>query len=269
MKQKLLLLGAVFFGVLAFMFTYHQINMEKARIRWEAQDVYVIQVTRDLAENEKITEDAIREFKVRRFRNGMESSSLREIEYDRRNMVIGREVRSLIQAGSILQWTDLKTSFSSGRSGLTRQVRPGYRAISIAVDATSSVTGLVQPNNYVDLIGTFRFPDARGDSSMDTVTLTILQRVRVIATGTDMGELRGAGNQEVRSRGYSTVTLELTPKEVEMIIFATQKGRIHLSLRNYEESAITKDLQSVNWNFLQKHIPSYTEERERMMKQGR
>ena len=269
MKQKLLLLGAVFFGVLAFMFTFHQINVEKSRIRGEAQDVYLIQVVRDLAENEKITEDAIREIKVRRFRNSMESSALREIEYDRKNMVIGREVRSLIQAGSILQWTDLKTSLSSGRSGLTALIRPGCRAISIPVDATSSVTGLVQPNNYVDIIGTFRFPDAKGDSSLDTVTLTILQRVRVIATGTDMGVLASSGNQEMRSRGYSTVTLELTPKEVEMIIFASQKGRLHLSLRNYEESAITKELQSVNWNFLQKHIPGYTQERERMMKQGR
>ena len=269
MKQKLLLLGAVFFGVLAFMFTFHQINLEKSRIRGEAQDVYLIQVVRDLAENEKITEDAIREHKVRRFRNGMETSSQREIEYDRKNMVIGREVRSLIRAGSLLQWTDLKTSLTSGRSGLTALVRPGYRAVSIPVDAVSSVTGLVQPNNYVDLIGTFRFPDARGDASLDTITLTILQRVRVIATGTDMGVLGGSGNQEMRSRGYSTVTLELTPKEVEMIIFASQKGRIHLSLRNYEESAITKELQSVNWNFLQKHIPGYTRERENLMRQGR
>ena len=71
------------------------------------------------------------------------------------------------------------------------------------------------------------------------------------------------------SRENGTVTLELTPKEVEMIIFATQKGRIHLSLRNYEESAVTKQLQSVNWDYLQKNILNYTRERENMMKQGR
>lgn len=268
MKQKLLLLGAVFFGVLAFMFTFHQINLEKSKIRGEAKDVYLIGVTRDISEGEKITEDAIREVKVRRFVNG-EGMSGREIEYDRRNMVIGREVRSLIQAGSFLQWTDLKTSMSSGKSGLTALVRNGYRAVSIAVDVTSSVTGLVQPNNYVDIIGTFRFPDSRGDASLDTVTLTILQRVRVIATGTDMGVLSGNGTLSAPSRGYSTVTLELTPREVEMIIFATQKGRLHLSLRNYEESAITRKLQNVNWKFLQDHIESYTREREQMMRQGR
>ena len=131
------------------------------------------------------------------------------------------------------------------------------------------MTGLVQPNNYVDLIGTFRFPDTRGDSSLDTITLTILQRVRVIATGTDMGFLASSAGQNYAARSYSTVTLELTPKEVEMIIFASQKGRLTMSLRNYEESAITQKLQSVNWNFLQKNIMNYNAEREKMMRAGR
>ena len=107
-------------------------------------------------------------------------------------------------------------------------------------------------------------------SSLDTITLTILQRVRVIATGTDMGYLASSSSgQNYAARSYSTVTLELTPKEVEMIIFASQKGRLTMSLRNYEESAITQKLQSVNWNFLQKNIMNYNAEREKMMRAGR
>lgn len=267
MRQKLLLLGAVFFGILAFIFTMNQINREKSRLLGETENVYLIQVVKDIPDGEKVTEDMIREKKIQRFRNARNN---RDILYDQRSTILGREVRSLIQAGSLLQWSDLKISHSSGKTGLTSLIRPGYRAISIAVDATSSVTGLVQPNNYVDLIGTFRFPDARGDSSLDTLTLTILQRVRVIATGTDMGILNPAARgQGFASRSYSTVTLELTPKEVEMIIFASQKGRITMSLRNYEESAITQKLQSVNWNFLQKNIQSYNAERENLMKSGR
>ena len=244
MKQKLLLLGAVLFGVLAFMFTFSQINKEKARLQGETYKIYLIQVARDIPEGEKITEDMIQKKLVQRFRNARYE---REIPYDRRSLVIGREAQSLIRAGTLLQWSDLKVSLTSGKTGLTSLIRPGYRAISISVDATSSVTGLVQPNDYVDLIGTFRFPDTRGDSSLDTITLTILQRVRVIATGTDMGYLASSSSgQNYAARSYSTVTLELTPKEVEMIIFASQKGRLTMSLRNYEESAITQKLQSVN-----------------------
>ena len=94
---------------------------------------------------------------------------------------------------------------------------------------------------------------------MDTITLTILQRVRVIATGNDYG--LQSGNAQAR-RSYGTVTLELSPKEVEMIIFATQKGRIQMSLRNYEDSAVTHDLQSINWKYLQQNVKKYMRERE-------
>ena len=255
MKQKLLLLGAVLFGVLAFMFTFSQINKEKARLQGETYKIYLIQVARDIPEGEKITEDMIQKKLVQRFRNARYE---REIPYDRRSLVIGREAQSLIRAGTLLQWSDLKVSLTSGKTGLTSLIRPGYRAISISVDATSSVTGLVQPNNYVDLIGTFKFPDMRGDSTLDTITLTILQKVRVIATGTDYGVQDG---RRV-ARGYSTVTLELSPKEVEMIIFASQKGRIQMSLRNYEDAAVASDLQSVNWKYLQQNVNKYMQERE-------
>ncbi|MBR2364978.1 MAG: Flp pilus assembly protein CpaB [Lentisphaeria bacterium] len=267
MKQKLLLLGAVFFGVLAFMFTYRQITLERQKIQGEAQDVYLIQVVKDIPEGEKITDDMIRQKKEKRFRS--QSQYSREIPYDQRNMVIGREVRQLVSAGRLLQWSDLKISQSSGRTGLTAKIRPGFRAISIPVNQHTSVTGMVQPNNYVDLIATFRFPERQGDKAMDTITLTILQHVKVLATGTDMGIISAAnGNGNSRSSSYSTVTLELTPKEVEMIVFTLQKagaGSITLSLRHYEESRITDKLQSVDYKYLESHYRAYTEERKKLM----
>ena len=270
MKQKLLLLGAVFFGVLAFMFTYRQITLERQKIQGEAQDVYLIQVIKDIPEGEKITDDMIRQKQEKRFRSQLSYS--REISFDQRNMVIGREVRQLLSAGRILQWSDLKTSQSSGRTGLTAKIRPGFRAISIPVNQYTSVTGMIQPNNYVDLIATFRFPERQGDKALDTVTLTILQHVKVLATGTDMGVISSGNGGGGRSSSYSTVTLELTPKEVEMIVFTLQKagaGSITLSLRHYEESKITDQLQSVDYKYLESHYRAYTEERKKLMNLGR
>ena len=55
MKQKLLLLAAVFFGVMAFMLTFQQINQEKRKIQAATTEVAVLVVTRDIAENEPIT----------------------------------------------------------------------------------------------------------------------------------------------------------------------------------------------------------------------
>ena len=49
MKQKLLLLAAVFFGVMAFMLTFQQINQEKRKIQAATTEVAVLVVTRDIA----------------------------------------------------------------------------------------------------------------------------------------------------------------------------------------------------------------------------
>ena len=54
-----------------------------------------------------------------------------------------------------------------------------------------------------------------------------------------------------------------------MIIFASQKGRLTLSLRNFEETKIEKDLQSVNFKFLEENIRKWNDDREKMMKEGR
>lgn len=256
MKQKLLLLAAVFFGVMAFMLTFQQINQEKRKIQAATTEVAVLQLVKDVAENEPVTEDAVRGAKIKMYASQLSAS--RHIPYNQKNLIINRKAQLSIQRGKILQWNDLQNAVSGGKEGLTRLIQPGYRAVSIAVDQTASVSGLVQPNNYVDLIGTFKFPDMRGDSTLDTITLTILQKVRVIATGTDYGVQDG---RRV-ARGYSTVTLELSPKEVEMIIFASQKGRIQMSLRNYEDAAVASDLQSVNWKYLQQNVNKYMQERE-------
>ncbi|MFA7231415.1 MAG: Flp pilus assembly protein CpaB [Victivallaceae bacterium] len=257
MRQKLLLLAAVFFGILAFVLTYKQIQAEKAKISGEAEYVYLININRDMAGGEEIKSDYISKVEIKRLRNT--SINFRDIPWDRRTLIIGRKLENSKQKNQILQWDDLKPA--SRQNGFTGRIQPGYRAISIPVDTTSSVTNLIQPDDNVDIIGTFRFPEMRGDNSLDTITLTILQNVKILATGNNWRSV-AQDQQGGGLHGYSTVTLMLSPEEVEMIIFASQKGRLSLSLRNIEETKFTSDLQSVNFKFLEKNIPVYNEKRE-------
>ena len=265
MRQKILMLAAVFFGVLAFIFTYQQIKQERNKILSSAVRVRLIRMKADVSEGDKLMESDIEMFETMRFVNA--ATNTLEIPWDRRSDVIGSPVRSVVRKGDILTWRDFKQVFTKERTGLPAQTRSGWRAISIPVSQVTSVSGLIRPNNFVDVIGTFHFPDAKGDTSLDTVTMTILQRVKVLATGADIGYAQQNGAQAVPSaRSYSTVTLELTPKEVEMIIFAQQKGTLTLSLRSYEDPNITTDVQSVDWAFLQQHIKDYTAEREQLLR---
>lgn len=56
-------------------------------------------------------------------------------------------------------------------------------------------------------------------------------------------------------RNYSTVTLEVTPREAEMLAFAEQlKGRIVLSLRNRKDTSFEKELPKVDFDKIQGEI---------------
>ena len=265
MRQKILMLAAVFFGVLAFIFTYQQIKQERAKIMSSAVRVRLIRMKTDMSEGDKLMETDIEMFEGMRFAGSVNNTL--EIPWERRSDVIGSPLRAGVRRGDILTWRDFKQVFTKERTGLPAQTRSGWRAVSIPVSSVTSVSGLIRPNNFVDVIGTFHFPDSRGDSSLDTVTMTILQRVKVLATGTDIGYAQQNGSQSSSmSRSYSTVTLELTPKEVEMIIFAQQKGSLTLTLRSFEDPNITSDVQSVDWSYLQQHIKDYTAEREQLLK---
>jgi pilus assembly protein CpaB len=121
--------------------------------------------------------------------------------------------------------------------GLNAIVPPGKRAMTIETDAQSSLSGLLQPGNYVDAIVTIR-PDDRNISAK-WVTETILQGVKVLAIGDSLSPVNKAAKEEneskkrsSRRRGRPTVTLELTLEESEKLALAASRGDIHLVLRS-------------------------------------
>ena len=78
------------------------------------------------------------------------------------------------------------------------------------------------------------------------MTCTILQNVLVLATGRDTAKAV-ALDPELR-RGYTTVTLEVSPCEAEMLAFAEQmKGRLALTLRNRNDTSFEKELPEVDF----------------------
>ncbi len=249
MKQKLLLLIAVFFGIIAFVLTYQQLKYEKQKILGQAVTSRLIRLKVDKNAGEEITTDDIEAYTETSIKSGLVFS--RSIPWKNRIQVIGRELDTYLGKGSVLQYDDLKAA-SRRIFGLNANIKNGMRAKAIAVDSISSLSYLIRPDDRVDIIGTFRFPEMRGEKDWDTITLTILQNVRVIATGNQWG--RKLATQETRRRSYSSVTLELSPSDVEIVEFASQKGRLSLSLRNNEDAAEVNDLKSVYFRSLKKYL---------------
>ena len=103
-------------------------------------------------------------------------------------------------------------------AGLVASIEPGMRAMAIKVNEVIGVAGFVLPNTFVDVI-----------SVQETVAQTLLKRVEVLAIA------QQTFVEEGKAKVVSTVTLELTPKQVLTLAESTQKGSLTLALLNPAE----------------------------------
>ncbi len=147
-------------------------------------------------------------------------------------VLLNRTARERILAGEILRSSRLADADAG--VGLNALIPRGMRAMTIDVDPQSSLGGLLQPGNRVDVIVTIR-PDDRNINAK-WVTKTILQDKRVLAVG-DRLKPRTAAEKEAeakkkRGRSRPTATLELTLEESEALALARSRGDLHLVLRS-------------------------------------
>ena len=162
---------------------------------------------------------------------------------------IGRVSEVPIPAGSQVTGVALQ---AGGAVGLAFEVPRGMRALTLATTDVSGVAGLVQPGNFVDLIGTFEYGRPTGvvDGQMTyrdetTETLTLAQNVQVVAVGaTYRGRqsaprpalAAGAEDEPATRQDQPTpienVTVLVTPQQVQELVLAQQIGDLTLSLRS-------------------------------------
>lgn len=132
------------------------------------------------------------------------------------------------------------------RTGLAQQVAVGKRAYSLSITDGQAVAKLIKPGDRVDVMALISY--APGQLEKMKVK-TVLQDVLVLSTGYNVTNslpiVAIQRDDEIRKMNlntytdYNTVTLELTPNEVqEMIYLVTAGSRLHLSLRNNDDKAI-------------------------------
>ena len=126
---------------------------------------------------------------------------------------------------------------------LVAALRPGFRAISIAVDAPQSGAGLVLPGDRVDVILTQSFGNGGGDAAHKSVGETVLRDLRVIAVDQTLVVVpkpAEPGGTPGDARIPKTVTLEVTERQAEQLLVAEQLGKIELSLLGLaDQQAVT------------------------------
>jgi len=267
MKEKIILAVSLVVGVLALLLTAQYFkNKDKeylAKIRElyrGAQKVEVIVAAHDIPSGTVLTREDLGY--AEKIKSHIRANTVTKAEA---GLLLGRKTAFEITAMNPVFWTDIEGGARRDQ-GLSSIITHGMRAISLAVGGASAVSGMLQPNDRIDLLGTFSFPSKTVPGEMEMVTLTILQDVTILATGQTLAKQqtgRDAGRKS-RGSGYNTVTLEVTPAEAELLVFAQQiNGRITLALRNSSDTTWKRDLPSVDFSHLQFELPKLNMDRQR------
>ncbi|MCE9614534.1 MAG: Flp pilus assembly protein CpaB [Lentisphaerae bacterium] len=270
MNQKLILVFSLIVGLLAFGLSirYFQSRfaaVERARADFEkrVRTVEVVAAARDIPQGVTIGKDDIGHKPMYQIEMSAREDVVLAAEA---RYVIGRKAMFNIQKGDSLNWSFLEGGERTGQD-LASTVTPGMRALSIAVGGAAAVSSMVRPDDHIDVLGTFTFPSKAAAGEMETVTLTVLQDVTVLATGQQLANDARGARPSSRAAGYSTVTLEVTPREAELIVFAQQlNGRLTLSLRNRSDVNFESELPSVNFDRLQESLPELNTYRQRTIR---
>jgi pilus assembly protein CpaB len=253
MKQKLILIVAILAGLIAFGLTVKYLQKERDKIIANARRIEVVVAASDLPAGSVLKQGDLAKDSV-----FQRSVGTRVILPDSVREIYGKKLLFNINRGDPIQWSDVDVPFR-GETGLAETITPGMRAIAISVDAVSSVSSMIKPNDRVDVLGTFSFPSSSVTGEMETVTLTVLQDVTVLAAGQRMAQrdsFRASDRAERTQRGYSTITFEVTPREAELLVFAqTVRGRLYLSLRNPADVSFVKDMPEINFEHLENKLP--------------
>ncbi|NQU59500.1 MAG: Flp pilus assembly protein CpaB [Rhodospirillales bacterium] len=222
-------------------------NLEELQKQAQKPKVRVLVATRDLAPGEPLTPETmtwqvwVDESLNKQFivveKDDQEAKRIKDF--------VGGIVRAPILEGEPILASKV---FKSDKPGfLAGVLKAGMRAVSFTVSATSATAGFILPGDRVDILLTHdklnqALRKKRGAGSggeggvrvpsmmvLAQVTETIMKDLNVLAVNSVVALKEGTTIKA------STITLELTPKQAEMMVTARTMGKISMVLRSLEK----------------------------------
>ncbi|MGI9549130.1 MAG: Flp pilus assembly protein CpaB [Bdellovibrionales bacterium] len=131
-------------------------------------------------------------------------------------------------------------------TGLSLQVSPGNRALTLPVDGVRGVAKLIKPGDHVDVLAAL---DLNTGSVQKRYIKTLLQDTVILATGVQITNELPRIHQEIGGQDYiknlrtendfSTVTIEVTPSEAQKLVYilSTNPSSLFLTLRHPSDNS--------------------------------
>lgn len=235
-------------GVIAALFAFwatqryaeDQVALERDRMLPRGGLVEVLVASRDLAVGDRTSAETVA---VRQIpRDWLLPNALHPVDFDSVNQLA---VNKSVKAGHPIT-LDLLRQGASVNSAL--QLEPGYRAVSISVDEVSSVGGLIQPGDRVDLWGVAASPTSVDTGSIQSLgtdrmghtrqAKLVAENLMVIATG--QRTERTAGSAAVSTPSlYGSITLAVPASIAAYVLGGQFQGRLGIALRSASDVALS------------------------------
>lgn len=228
-RTLLMAIGAIGFGTIAVVGARNYIGntlaIEKARLNPARDMVELVVAKRDLRRGDAVGADTMAVRSVPR-------------EYAPAGAVLpaafaahaGAKIQGPMHAGDPLMASNLA---ASEPGSIAARIKPGVRAMTIAVDEVSSLSGMLQPGDRIDLMLSVRPPSIAGTMQAE-VTKTVLQDVVVLATGRQSRASTGA-DETFAARPYTAITVEVDPERAQKLVVAQRSGKLTAVLRNPDD----------------------------------
>lgn len=144
----------------------------------------------------------------------------------------GSVVREPIAAGEPIIARKIVRAGDSGY--MAAYLEPGMRAMAIRVTVETAAGGFILPGDRVDVILTRELGGTTADTpgAAKFASSTVMQNVKVLA----IDQSTRAADEEQAVVG-ATATLELLPRDSEIVALAKSEGELSLVLRSYADTS--------------------------------
>jgi pilus assembly protein CpaB len=238
------LVGAVVLGVLAVLLTMHYLHQQKSQYQQELQSKLSQGMAQVVVPKVKLPAGTVvngSNMAMRLFPRDLLYPDT--VTTKKWRKYAGRTLRRPVQAGKPLLGADFNSEAISEFAAL---LHDNHRAVTISVDDINSISGMIVPGDRVDVM---MLKSNEGRS----ILLPLLRYVRVLATGSKIFHPGGQEGMPHKpkpgadlSDQYSTITLELTPKQASELMMGRKIGviKIALSPRKLNPGAPTMPLET-------------------------
>jgi len=259
-KQKLILISGIVLGVVAIVMTKMYLDQQqqaiqdkakKAIANMQANQSVVLIAKQDIPSGSVIESHMIDSSIVpNQFIQPQAATSM--------DRVLGMINLATISKGEQISLSRLSKARKESGGGLAGNTPAGKRAISIAVDSITSVSGMVRPGDYVDVLATLQIPvqGPDGKTTGQMVVVPLFQNVLVLAVGQNTGNMASAAgrySEKEAASGPALITLALEPQEANLIAFVQEQGKVRLTMRSPADAKV-EPMVPASWDTLFQYI---------------